>query len=743
MGKKITINNELSAWRERIFFAIFLSVVLMAVVPYISSALQVIHEKRWENLFIYTLGYFCVILIVLVPRIPFHIRVICGLGTFYLLGLTALITIGPIGSGRIWLFAFSIIASLLLGLKAGLITLAFNIGTLFALGYLLSRGQLEWAMQISNPMKAWVTTSITFSLLNAVITVSLAVMVRALEQHLLHEQKLTDALKTTNEQLERDHRKRRLAEEALLQNEKKLSQAIQGNSIPTFIIDHTHTITHWNKACENLTGFLEAEMVNTKKPGLVFYPEERAVLADFIVDNATVQEIEDHYNGDIHKSILIDGAYEGEQFFPHVGKKGKWLFVTSAPLRDPDGKIIGAIETVQDTTAQKNTEMQFRQAQKMESVGRLAGGVAHDYNNALSAIIGFTELALEEVEPHTPQHVDLTQVLRAANHATDITRQLLAFARKQTTAPKILDLNENVENMLKMLRRLIGEDIDLVWSPKTDLWPVKMDPSQIDQVLANLFVNARDAISGVGKIFIETETVVFDQGYCAENVGFIPGEFVQLAVSDNGCGMDKEILDNVFEPFFTTKDADKGTGLGLSTVYGIVKQNNGFINIYSEPGKGTSVKIYLPRQKGNPVKIEQDVTEEIPRGCGETILIVEDDPSILQLVQKILVGLGYRVLTADRPEKAMGLAEKHADKLHLLVTDVIMPGMNGLELRNRLQSNDPDLKCLFMSGYTADTIAHHGVLDEGVFFIQKPFSKKNIAKMVRKVLDRDLAGPSA
>jgi len=300
-----------------------------------------------------------------------------------------------------------------------------------------------------------------------------------------------------------------------------------------------------------------------------------------------------------------------------------------------------------------------------------------------------------------------------------------------------LNLNANVESTLKMLRRLMGEDIDLAWLPETNLWSVKMDPSQIDQILANLSVNARDAIDGVGKVTIETANMVFDAAYCSEHKGFVPGQFVMLAVSDNGCGMDKEILDKIFEPFFTTKDVDKGTGLGLSMVYGIVKQNNGFINVYSEPGKGTTIKIYLPRHEGKMLEIQGESTANIPQGSGETILLVEDDLSILNLTEKILNSLNYEVLATDTCKGAMTLAQEHADGIHLLVTDVIMPEMNGRELSERLKSLYPDLKCMFMSGYTANAIAHHGVLDEGVSFIQKPFSKRDLAAIVRKILDME------
>jgi two-component system, cell cycle sensor histidine kinase and response regulator CckA len=350
-------------------------------------------------------------------------------------------------------------------------------------------------------------------------------------------------------------------------------------------------------------------------------------------------------------------------------------------------------------------------------------------------IIGFTELAMGKMGPTDPLRSDLDEVLKAAIRATDITRQLLAFARKQTIAPKVLDLNENIENMLKMLRSLIGEDINIAWLPGAELQSIKMDPSQIDQILANLCVNARDAIVGVGKISIETKMVSLDATYCADHHGFIPGNFVMLAVSDSGCGMDKEILDNIFEPFFTTKAADKGTGLGLSTVYGIVKQNNGFIHVYSEPGKGTTVKIYFPPDEGNSVKSYRINADNLLTGRGETILIVEDDPSILRMVSRILQELAYTVLTSSTPKGAISLAEEHPGEISLLLSDVIMPEMNGLQLSIALQTFYPDIACIFMSGYTANIIADHGVLDEGMHFIQKPFSKSDLAETIRKVLD--------
>ncbi len=285
-----------------------------------------------------------------------------------------------------------------------------------------------------------------------------------------------------------------------------------------------------------------------------------------------------------------------------------------------------------------------------------------------------------------------------------------------------------------MLRRLIGEDIDFAWVPGKNLGPVKIDPSQIDQILANLSVNARDAIGDTGKVTIETDSVVFDDEYCAGHEATIPGEYILLAVSDNGCGMDGETLTHLFEPFFTTKEMGKGTGLGLSMVYGIVKQNNGFINVYSEPGQGTTFKIYLPRYAA---KMERIAKTEVVIAAGtglETILLVEDEPMILEMTVVMLRSLGYTILPAATPGEALLLARNHAEHIHLLMTDVVMPEMNGRDLAKNLLSLYPDLKCLFMSGYTANVIAHRGVLDEGVNFLQKPFSQKDLAAKVREAL---------
>jgi PAS domain S-box-containing protein len=412
-------------------------------------------------------------------------------------------------------------------------------------------------------------------------------------------------------------------------------------------------------------------------------------------------------------------------------------------IKDQEGNVIGLIGIISDITERKQAEQekarlegQLQQAQKMESVGRLAGGVAHDFNNMLAVILGHTAMALEVVDPAQPLHANLVEIRTAASRSAALTQQLLAFARKQTVAPRILDLNETVEGMLKMLQRLIGENVDLRWQPGAGLWRVRVDPTQIDQIVANLCVNARDAIANVGKLSIETGNCTLDDAYCAAHPAVVPGDYVRLAVSDDGCGMDKETQSHLFEPFFTTKATGKGTGLGLATVYGIVKQNNGFINVHSEPGSGTTFTIYLPRLSGEARQAGTKGSEGGALRGHETVLLVEDEPAILRLTKLLLERLGYSVLAACTPGEAIRLAREHPGEIHLLMTDVVMPEMNGRDLAKNLLRLYPSIRRLFMSGYTADVIASHGVLDEGVNFLQKPFTVEDLAAKLREALER-------
>ena len=409
--------------------------------------------------------------------------------------------------------------------------------------------------------------------------------------------------------------------------------------------------------------------------------------------------------------------------------------VTVSPVFDRAGNILNYVAVSRDVTEELHMLSQLQQAQKMEAVGRLAGGVAHDFNNMLGVILGHAEMAMLKADRSHPFYADFEAIRRAAERSANLTRQLLAFARRQTVAPQVLDLNDTVEGMLKMLRRLIGEEIKLSWMPKAGLPYVRMDPGQIDQILANLALNARDAITGMGQITLKTDRATFDDTFGSAHEGLLPGDFVHLAISDDGCGMDQETLKNIFEPFFTTKGMGRGTGLGLATVYGIVKQNNGFVQVESEQGKGTTFHIYIPAYSGTDGVKGSDHPKDVPRGYGEKLLLVEDEPANLEMARGMLEGIGYSVVAAQSPFEAIRLASENDCKITLLVTDVVMPEMNGRELKERLQALCPNLKCLFMSGYTADIISDRGVLEEDALFIQKPFTAANLAAKIRAALD--------
>jgi len=409
--------------------------------------------------------------------------------------------------------------------------------------------------------------------------------------------------------------------------------------------------------------------------------------------------------------------------------------VISILVTDADGRVTYIQGVTRDISERRRLEAQLMQAQKMEAVGRLAGGVAHDFNNMLSVIIGHTEQLLGQLAPGDEARFDLEQVLAAAKRSTELTHQLLAFARKQTIRPRTLNPNEAVESILKMLKRLIGEDIDLKWIPGKDIWPIHVDSTQIDQILANLTVNSRDAIAGTGCVTIETANAVFDGESIANRAVVLRGEFVMLAVSDTGCGMTPEVLARAFEPFFTTKEAGKGTGLGLATVYGIVKQNYGFVNLESEVGCGTTVRIYLPRAARPADSPKAPETGTRPSSGKETILVVEDEGLLRKLIRTSLQSLGYEALDASCPKEALRIAREHAGRIHLLMTDIIMPEMNGRELARRVEELRPGIRCLFTSGYTDDTIARRGVLEAGIHFLAKPFTLQTLSESIRETLE--------
>ncbi|MBI3181093.1 MAG: response regulator [Myxococcales bacterium] len=387
----------------------------------------------------------------------------------------------------------------------------------------------------------------------------------------------------------------------------------------------------------------------------------------------------------------------------------------------------------------RRTQEQLLQAQKLEAVGRLAGGIAHDFNNLLSVILSYSRMLISETRPGDAIHEDLEEIRNAGERAATLTRQLLAFSRKQVLEPQVVDLNEIVSGTEKMIRRLLGEDIEVVTLPCQALGRAKVDLGQMEQVIMNLVVNARDAMPRGGRLTIETANAVLDEAYAKEHVGASAGPHVMLAISDTGTGMDKETQSRIFEPFFTTKEKGKGTGLGLSTVFGIVKQSGGNIWVYSEPGRGSTFKVYLPRTE-EPLGDAQGAPPGAPTKGSETILLVEDEDAVRAVAREILQRNGYRVLEAANPYDALALSERHQIEIHLLLTDVVMPGMGGRQLAERLHEARPETRVLYMSGYTENTVVHHGVLQSGVLLLQKPLTPESLLVKVREALGASKSG---
>jgi PAS domain S-box-containing protein len=503
----------------------------------------------------------------------------------------------------------------------------------------------------------------------------------------------------------------------------ELAEALrEGQSIMETVPDVLYTLdldgklVKWNRRLESATGLSAASLRNSPLAALVA-EEERSALAEAVRDayQKGLAELTAHL-------LTRDGS---------VIAYG-W---TAAPLKDAGGQVVGLTGVGRDLSEHRRLEEQLRQSQKMEAVGQLAGGVAHDFNNLLMVITGHGELMRRRLGEDDPRRRGLEEMLRAAERAAALTHQLLAFSRKQVLNPSVIDLNAVVADMDKLLRRLIGEDVELVTSLAPGLGSVRADRTQIEQVVVNLAVNARDAMPRGGKLTLETANVELDDGYASADIGVRPGPYVMIAVSDTGLGMDEATRARIFEPFFTTKEPGRGTGLGLSTVHGIVKQSGGEIWVYSEPGRGTTFKVYVPRSSERAALVRpRPASAEAPRG-SETVLLVEDDEPVRALVCEALEEHGYAVLRASNGGEGLLVAERFEGPIHLVVTDVVMPDTTGPELAERLATRRPEIRILFLSGYTDDAIVRHGLLAPGMSFLQKPFTPQALARRVREVLD--------
>ena len=515
----------------------------------------------------------------------------------------------------------------------------------------------------------------------------------------------------------RDITDRKRAEQEFRQSQQKLRIHFEHTPLAVIEWDTQLRITEWSPSAERVFGYSRQEAIG-RDSSLLVPPALR-----------------EHVDGIGRQLLTQKGGTRSTN--DNLTKDGRTISCEwyNTPLVDESGQVLGVASLVQDVTERVALEERLRQSQKMEAVGRLAGGVAHDFNNLLTVIIGYSQILTDGLPGASRLRDATTQIRSAADRAAGITRQLLAFSRKQVLSPRVIDLNDVMLNLDTMLRRLIGEDVEVLTVPGRDLGAVRADPGQIEQVIMNLALNARDAMPNGGKLTLETENMELDASYASEHEPLQPGRYVMLAVSDTGTGMSPDTQAHIFEPFFTTKEVGKGTGLGLSMVYGIVKQSGGYIWVYSEPGRGTSFKIYLPRvdQLAEAIALEKRPAS-VRRGT-ETILLVEDDAQLRALTSSVLIHCGYKVLSAAGTEEGLALCRENHRDIHLLVTDVIMPGMNGRQLAEQVKQISPSTKILYVSGYTSNAIVHYGVLDPGLRFLPKPFSLAALVAKVREVLD--------
>jgi len=517
---------------------------------------------------------------------------------------------------------------------------------------------------------------------------------------------------------------RKRAEEALRETNETLRTLVHASPIAIVVLDAQENVRIWNPAAERVFGWKGQETLGRPVPPLTTpgRTNDFPLLARRVLKGESLTNLE--LTGNRKSGMPVE------------------LSVSMAPLRDGRGAISGAMAVIADISERKTAESQkgqleeqLRQSQKMEAVGRLAGGVAHDFNNLLTAISGYAEMLKGSHEPGDPVRTYADEILSSSNRAAQLTRQLLAFSRRQVLQPRILNLNSVVEHMDNLLRRLIGEHIDLRTVSAPGLDSVRADQGQIEQVIMNLAVNARDAMPNGGQLTIETRNVELDSRYHDRHGRLRNGPHVLLAVCDTGIGMDAETQSHLFEPFFTTKEMDKGTGLGLATVYGIVKQSGGDIWVYSEPGRGTCFKIYFPRVDQDPDLTPKAPATARPRAGSETILLAEDSDFVRRLLREILLNQGYTLLEARHGAEALQLSRDHAGRIDLLLTDMVMPHMSGRELAAHLHPLRPEMKILYMSGYTQEAIARDGVLDPGTSFLEKPFTTESLARKVRELLD--------
>ncbi len=712
---------------------LLLTAVVFGLPVYVLSVALCIKETLWSIAVVDTVIYGWVVVLFFRRSLPFVVRATSVVYMSYALGIVLLLTVGPFGAGPVWLFAFPVLAAVFMGVRTVFMTLAINVATLIAIGILLVNGILEWDYTVINAGEKWVVICLNFMLLNVIVAISVSYISKGLlislkqkEGMLAELEQKHDQLLNFTRQLEEEVIERRKVEGALRESEEKFSKAFHTSPYALTISRvEDGKFFEINEAFSVITGFTREEALSNSSLELNLWVNRE--------DRKTVV------------SDLMEGKCVASREYLFNRKNGgvsTGLFSTQLMSLNNETCILSSINDITDRKQAEQEkaklEEQFHQAQKLDSIGRLAGGVAHDLNNLLSPILGYGEMLLSDAAENGATEKPLQQIVNAGKRARDLVRQLLAFSRKQALQYKNFDMNTLLRDFEKLLRRTIREDVSIRMNLAESLPLIKGDVGQLEQVVMNLTVNAQDAMPDGGHLTIETARVALDESYLEEHKDVTPGPYVMLMISDTGCGIDSDTREHLFEPFFTTKEKDKGTGLGLATVYGIVKQHGGNIWVYSEPGLGATFRVYLPVSTDSPEADEADsrILSESELYGSETILVVEDNLQVRNLTRSLLKRQGYKVLAAESGKEGLSMMDQHEGPVHLLLTDVIMPDMNGKQLFERISQTYSDVKVLFMSGYTDNVIAHHGVIDPGVQFIQKPFSMKGLAAKVRETLDR-------
>ena len=680
----------------------------LGVLVYVPSVYALWKQGAFAIVAVDTIALATVFGLLVFDRIPFRWRagVVCFL--YYALGVGLLIAVGSVS--QIYLLGFSIVTVLLLGVRVGLAAAALSSASLLAVGA-LDLAAPDMALRIGDRDFAhWALIALNFGLINTLVTLAVGIVLAAVSKALKRET-------ASRISLERESANRKQAEAERDRSLAQLQLQIERMPVGYLLSDKDFRYTRWNPAAESIFGFEAAEVLG-KHPFEVIVPPEARELVSSVFERIQRGTMDEHSQA---QNRTKDGTLI----------TCEWL---STPLFDDDGTFAGMLALVQDVTDRKKLEEQLRQSQKMEAIGQLAGGVAHDFNNLLSVVLSYADLILADLESDDVIRGDVEEIRRAGERAAALTRQLLMFSRQQVIEPKVLDLNDVLSGVDKMLRRLVGEDVELTTIHGPSLGHIRADPGSVEQVLMNLVVNARDAMPVGGKLTIETANFLLDEEYARAHIDAKPGAYVMLAITDTGSGMDKSTLARIFEPFYTTKEKGKGTGLGLSTVFGIVQQSGGTVWVYSELGVGTTFKVYLPRVDEAAEDMRSLVVSATLRG-SETILLVEDEDQVRDVARGILLRQGYSVLDARNAGEALLLCEQHPGRIHLLLSDVVMPRMSGPALAKRLVRSRPDMKVLCMSGYTDDAAVRHGVIDAELAYLQKPLTVDSLSRKVRSVLD--------